>query len=63
MNEKQFEIVKSFQKMGADYRKLAKAFKESEAKIARAYNAENYTVFKKSKDEDPMQQFKDMFGI
>lgn len=63
MNKEQFEIVKLFQKMGADHKRLAKAFCESEMEIVKAYNAENFDKFQDSSDEDYMQDFKTIFGI
>lgn len=65
MNQAQFDIVKLFQKSGADYKKLAKSFNEPTLKIARAYNANSYEEFLKSSTggEDLVSKFGEMFGI
>ena len=45
MNKSQFDIVKFFQKIQPDYKKLAKAFKEEKQKIEIAYKSPNYEDF------------------
>ncbi len=48
MNQDQFAIVKAFQKMGVEYKRLADAFKESRHKIFVAYQAPNYREYRRT---------------